>query len=399
MVEIFKNVQKTITTKFVIVGAPIAFTNAVRYNVLNSEDKRILSGVANNDGNGLWSAAITIPESYNLPQNATAEELLVEFYAKDVNGVERSRDVYLNLIDSSDDFVPEGIVGFINHTTPIYDYLLVSRPPAANESVQTTISSVGGNNYYSDNLTTSSFTKVRGATDVPDRFEGPSGSTGYLWKLEMPDLNGLPESTMPYQVMYDINGETYMHSLYWVNRRMLSMLNNMKVYLDKANLKEIDPTLQWHDAELVNSIYHGLQAVNAFPNDLTFWKFSDFPLQLNVYWEYSALIHALNTRYLAEGMNAFEFQGLSTSLTYDRKEALSYKIEELKGFLENLRQAKISAVRTAGIGTQDTTLGINQGNGGYRVGIMHLTLNPLNNHRGSQGATANRHQRMLNRNF
>lgn len=396
--EVFKGIAATVSAKLAKGNVPIPFVNAVRYNVINSVDKRVLTGVATNTGGGVWSANITIPDTYPLTNNASNEDLLVEFYGKDTSGVERSREVYVNLLDSTDDYVPEGILGFIHQKTPIYDYLLLANKPLVTDSIDTAIVSVGGNEFFSDSIVPTSIAKVRGATDVPGRFEGPSGSTGYMCKLQLPELDGLPESTMPYQVMYEYQNETYMHSLYWVNRRILSMLSSVKMYLDKANLKEIDPTLQWHDTEIVNSIYQGLQAVNSFPNDLTHWKFSDFPMQLNSYWEWSSIIHALNTRYLAEGMNAFEFQGLSTSLNYDRKEALSYKIEELKGYMENLRQAKISAVRTSGSGIPDSTLGITPGSG-FKVGLMHLTLNPLNNVRGRRGSTTSRVQRMLSGNY
>jgi hypothetical protein len=192
----------------------------------------------------------------------------------------------------------------------------------------------------------------------------------------------LTESTAPYLLTYKISlvgggSEMVVHQLYWTNNRIINMAMRQRSFLDKARLTEVDPTLQWWDPELIMAIYEGALYINAHPPEMTYWKASDMPLPLDTYWLYASALYSLNTRYLAEGMNAFEFTGLNTSLSSDRRDALSYKIEELKGVLEKLTEAKKSAVKNEGKGTPDPTATAVTGRGA--IGLLGLQASPVNN--------------------
>lgn len=129
------------------------------------------------------------------------------------------------------------------------------------------------------------------------------------------------------------------------------------MYLDKARLIEVDPTLQWRDEELAIALISGIDHINNHPTVYTFWTVEDIPTPIHSAVEKAAAFYALNTRYLAEGFNAFEFQGLSTSLSMDRRETITYKIEELKAYLDtNLTNMKSLAIATFGKGTPDQSV-------------------------------------------
>ena len=163
--------------------------------------------------------------------------------------------------------------------------------------------------------------------------------------------------------------------MYPMSAKFVSAVSNLKLFLDKARLKEIDPTLQWHDDELAHAMFEGANYINGYPSAVTFWTVDTFPFSLSTYLWYAAALYALNSRYLAEGFTAFQFSGLSTNLEVDRRDAIVYKIEELKGFLEtNLTKAKAAAIKTFGIGETPATVET-----ANNLGVLGLSTSHVNN--------------------
>lgn len=376
--ELYKGQTKTVSAKFVRSGVAVQFQGSPTWLLYNSKDQVVLNGTAvQGNGTGEWLVNLTIPDTYELTDGLRTESMLLEVFGEDSTYKSRSTEFPIDLIDYADDYLPEGVIYYTGQE--LVDVLNVeSRLAAVAASIQNAAGEVLPVTLTPTIVTTE---KVRPAGDVPDRFTPISNTTRYHVTVNLGTFV-LPESVAPYLIYYtltkiDGTTETVIHQLFWTNNRTLNIIMGMRNYLDKARLEEIDPTLQWNDPELAECTYHGMDYVNSHPPELTYWRASDLPQSMQTYWLYASALHALNTRYIAEGMTQFDFTGLNTTLNVDRKEVLTYKMEELKNFLEKLNEIKKAAIRAEGKGEADPTANANAG----RAHLAHiaLTLNPTNN--------------------
>lgn len=375
--ELLKGETHTITVKFRRNGSPVSFSQAPKWNLMNSQDEIILTGVTQAGSGNTWNVQLTVPADYELLTNPT-EEMNLEIYGKDVKNIERSIDYPVLIADFADDFIAEGLVWYKGQE--LLDSIITTGEVTA---VTSRIENAAGTVAFADSdidVDVGTSMKVRARSDVPDRFRSQPINTQYRTDLNLGEIE-LPESSAPYLLIHtvttDAGVETIAHQLYWTNNRILNNVIRQKNYLDKARLTEIDPTMQWWDNELVAAAYEGISYINGHPTEVTYWKASDMPISLDTYWFYAACLHSLNTRYLAEGMTAFEFTGLNTTLTSDRRESLSYKIEELRTYLDKLEAAKKAAIRAFGKGATDPTATTSPGRGA--IAALGLTVSPVNN--------------------
>lgn len=388
--ELLKGQPTEVGVRFIRNGTAVVFQAPPKWNLFNSTDAIIQTGTAQTgSGSGSWVAQITVPADYVPASGLEYEDLTLEVFGTDVNRKERSTEKELRLVDFNDDFLPDGLIWFKGQET--VDTLVSNQPII---SLTAVIQNAAGEAVVVAEAAAllGSSRQVRNRSDVPDRFNtGVRPLTSYHSDVSLGVLD-LPESTVPYLIYYTITTaagtEHVVHQLYWTNNRMINLSMRMRSYLDKARLTEIDPTLQWMDNELFAAAYEGLQYINAFPPEITYWKFSELPQSFDLNWMYAGALHLLNTRYLAEGMTKFDFTGLNTTLNVDRQESLAYKIDELKDFLSKMEATKKSAIRNEGKGSADPTAGLTNGRG--FVAMLGLSINPTNNAARLRGSQAMR---------
>lgn len=354
-VPVGKQVTKTLRFR----GPPYpTFTVAPQWDITNDNSVVVLAGtsiVSVSNPNG-WDVTFTIPNNY---QSVTDNDTLtLELYGTDSSGAIRSVDSSFSLLDAADDFLPTLVL--TRDKTPILDSIILDTPDVTAANIAVTI------NDYLDNVlmkkvqpVISKIFRVANNSDVPDRFTEHT-FRGYRYDLTIPAMIFPKLTRAPYQLFYEITTpiqHTEVHPVLRLNGRWFDFISSLKIFLDKARLIEIDPTLQWRQDELANSVMEGINYINSQPTVFTFWTVDDIPLPMKSIVLYAGALHALNTRYLAEGFNAFEFNGLSTSLNMDRRDTITYKIEELKAYLEtNLTNVKSNAIATFGKGTPDPTV-------------------------------------------
>ena len=337
------------------------FSVAPQWDIVNDANVVVLSGTAiisASDSNG-WDITFTIPTNY---ESLTDRDILtLELYGTDVNGKTRSIEERFTLMDAADDYLPSIVLAMEGEE--IEDSLIL---PASN--IDATSITVDVQDHLGAFLikglqpTVSNILRVANRTDVPDRFTDRE-FRGFRYDFELPALKFPPLTRAPYQLVYKVRSTipklktTEVHPLIRMNAKFFKFVSSLRMFLDQARLTEIDPTLQWHEDELALALINGIDHINAHPTVFTYWTVEDIPTPMNQVVEKSAALYALNRRYLAEGFNAFEFQGLSTSLTMDRRESIVYKIEELKAYLDtNLTLIKSNAINSFGKGTPDATV-------------------------------------------
>jgi hypothetical protein len=356
-----------------------SFSTSPVFEVTNSNGNIIASGIAVFNGASFsWNATFIIPASY---QSITGDEsITVEVIGKDTSGKTISTERYYELLDAEDDFESFGVV--YSTGSPVVDSFVLNKGTyLSSDCTYTVMDNMGNTVVNSSSVLSLTKTRVINKSDVPDRFTDPE-FRGFKYTVELSPFSLTGPFYYFHTIKYVFNDspqkQEILRPLYPVAGSMGNHILNLKLYLDKARLKEIDPTLQWHTDELVHALYEGANFVNGFPTTLTNWTVDAWPTALNTYLFMAAAVYALNSRYLAEGFNSFEFSGLSTNLNFDRKETITYKIEELKGLLESqLEKAKTAAIRTIGIGIpQATTTGTTN-----NISVIGLTINPVNNWR------------------
>lgn len=349
MQSLVTGVTTTISLKF---RPPLpTFSVAPQWELVSSNDVVISAGTATPSSEaGAWLLNVIVPEGYSTASGS--EELTIELYGTDTRGKIRSVERQYNLLDVADDFLPQGVL-LTSKSTNIS--LIHDRDDLSKDNFEMIFSDHDGTKISGPHVPLDyTINRVANMTDIPDRFTDPEFS-GYRYDLKFEPMVP-PESTHGPLLIELTNTEDesleQILPTYPITGIMKRHILNLKMYLDKARLIEIDPTLQWQTEELAHAVYEGLSYVNAYPSVLTYWTPERSPSPMHTPIWYAAAMYALNARYLAEGFNSFQFSGASTSLDFDRRDAITYKIEELKSHLEtNLQKTKSMAIRSFGIGT------------------------------------------------
>ena len=362
--KIEKGREYTLTTKFTYRGSPAVFNTPPKWNIYNSEDVLIQTGVASPSGS-VWGASFTIPTNYVVIGGK--EDLILQFTGIDNRNASYTVDKNLELIDEDEGFTPNGVVYNAVSNSAVTDVLFADTASLLTLSIQV-INPLGeavGEAITSTNV-------------LPDS----SSTRGNLFKFTLPALD-IAQNTWndPFQIIItyttaENNVEVEIHPLHILDRRTLTFVQRLKLSLDKSQIIEIDDSLQWHLPEYIESVLSGLKKINSVEPENTFWTLKDAPSSLDSYILIASQIAALEMRYMAEGFNAFEFNGLNTTLNYNRTDFLANKIGELNSMLDRLPAAKKSAINVAGKGTPPV------GENDVRVknvGVLGLTVNPLNN--------------------
>lgn len=101
----------------------------------------------------------------------------------------------------------------------------------------------------------------------------------------------------------------------------------------------------YEDAELIEYLQKGLDLINLY-HPFTDWVMGMVPRSLETFWIMASAWYALNAQYLLEGDAAFDYSGLSVTLSVDRTGYIESELERLKSFLdEKVPPAKIAVLR------------------------------------------------------
>lgn len=366
--KINKGQPVTLSFSFKKNGQFAVFTNPPIWALFTSAGKRLQTGTAVSNGTN-WEASITVPLGFLLPDSGIE---ILSFEATGIDNKNRSFSYSkeIELVEESNSYVPTGVVyNMLSSSQPLTDSfilpyqqvaeLVVSlKTPFDDDVFPPTITT----NVQASNITSNGYNFIFtvGRPVFPYIYNDP-----FLLVIEAKkDV----DTTIPH---------IEIHPVYVLNARTATLANSLEQYLNKARLEEIDPSLQFSTADYLHYIYEGIKIINA-KDEGTFWTIKDLPLNLQQYLFAAAAWTALNARYLAEGQNAFEFQGMNTSLNYNRNESISTKMQEQQGYLDNgLSAAKKSAIARVGKGTPppgSTNQNLNLANVGLtRIGGSMLT--------------------------
>jgi hypothetical protein len=148
------------------------------------------------------------------------------------------------------------------------------------------------------------------------------------------------------------------HNLYVASPKLVAMIHDVRMDVDKARLMDVIPKLTLEDWEIAHFINIGMQRLNASPPQFTGWNIGSLPGQMRYLLLKAACYEVLNALVQAEGQAAFEFQGLAVNLSVDRTQYLSNTLERLNSQLQaDLVPAKRLMARAGKIGALHINIG------------------------------------------
>ena len=350
--------------------AGVALVGKPTWRIVDWQDDEILTGQAFPDASGMWGANFIIPKDLVIPNGE--QDFTLEFSGSDAKGQRHVRSRILTVIDATDQWQDYGIL-LEAGSAALEDVAFFDTQPAS--------MSIALREGFGETPTIITALPMNAPTF--DRLT----SQGYAYKLSLPLSSSVIASAsgawFPHQFVIrakfaDSRPESVViKPVYILTPTVATSINSMRRYLDKARLDDIDKSLQWVDEELAHFLMEGTNYINSI-GEPTFWTVNKMPSNLYSHLVNAACFVALNARFIAEGMNSFEFQGANTQLTFNRRDVIQTKMDELRGILDQyLPAAKTNAIRAFGAGTPPPNALPKTGMA--NIGTLHISLSPNTN--------------------
>jgi hypothetical protein len=186
--------------------------------------------------------------------------------------------------------------------------------------------------------------------DDPDQLSvmtlSANGLTTYLSYFNYTDAEG--------------NKLTEVQPIYLANALIMSAMNDVRQFCDMLRNNDSVIELRITDIKLIHFVFKGMERLNATsPYNFTF-NFTSLGQNYQFYfWMVKcAQYELLSALYLAEGMTAFDFQGMTVQLNSDRTQYIQTLMSDLKNDIDNtLPKVKSQFARGGGSSGQIGTIG------------------------------------------
>lgn len=187
-------------------------------------------------------------------------------------------------------------------------------------------------------------------------------------------VNTRPDSTLgfgtviwEYTLEDSVETDQALHPFYTINAHSMMFINAIRKMVDKARIGDVNEYLAYTMSDLAHALLRGCDYVMQSPPVAGGWALNQIPVSLRDYIVKAGALDVLRAQYQAEGMSAFDLQGMRTQLQVDRTQVLVGLIDQLNADMEKLPQAKNEWL------AQGAPLG-NQLAGGKRpIGTLALT--------------------------
>jgi hypothetical protein len=350
--------------KVVVAGTPT-------WTLFDWDDDELISGSATFTADRLWEAEFTLPKNLVIPDGE--QELVIEFTASDSRGGSHTRTKTILVVDGMAQWQDFGVM--VHSGAMTVDTVAFFDAQASGITLKL-------REGYGDTPIVLATAVRSGSSLSYDTIT----SIGFGYNLSLPLTAALTTQSqgglVPYQLVIEATfpaprkPKTIIKPVYVLTPRTVTLVTSMSRYLDKARLDDIDKSLQWGEEELLHFLVQGINFINSI-GEASFWTLSQYPPNLQNHLFTAACWEALNARFLAEGMNSFEFQGANTQFTFNRREAIQTKMDELRGVLDSyLPNSKAAAIRTFGPGVVPSGSMPVSRNG---LGVLGVALGPMTN--------------------
>jgi hypothetical protein len=131
-----------------------------------------------------------------------------------------------------------------------------------------------------------------------------------------------------------------LHAYWTITNYSSTYLAAIRKLVDRAKIGDANRYMNITTADLANALIRGMEYVAISPPMLTPFSLDQIPITLRDYVIKAAAVDFLRAQYLAEGMSAFDMQGLGVQLNVDRSQYLDSLAQQLNNDLQGLPAAK-----------------------------------------------------------
>jgi hypothetical protein len=308
-----------------------AMPTAPSFTVFDPSGSLVTTGAALLNGS-VWEARFVVPTQ--APSTQGGESYTLEWRCEG----ERLRDTFA-VVEEQVDGAPRVLCFFTND--PVSDTL---RSPVPVDQYRVQI--MAGDKILADSGQVTSPVAERSGADYVYSFTGTAALTA-----------GVPAFVV---WRYVIGGATNMesHPAYLLTPALMALVNSVLMKVDKANIPDVNPNLRWTTGDIIHFLAAGVERINTTPPTLTSYTLGNFPATHNALLWAAGAREALQALHLAEGMNAFDFQGSSVSLNVDRTPFIAAEIDRLDSWLtEAIPRVKKLTARSSNTGSLHIALG------------------------------------------
>lgn len=179
----------------------------------------------------------------------------------------------------------------------------------------------------------------------------------------------LEPSISPYLVAVDM---TMMFNLWVVTPTMLGATTAIEAWVNKAQIQQVIPQLEYTQADLLRYLERGLNLFNSYMPQLTAFNGLNMKGILHEMWLLCGTYYALGAQLQAEGALAFDFSGQAVTLNVDRTPSIEAALSRIESMMnEKIPQTKRLLARhgvRSGSGANGTLIGTNP------TGLGRLTI-------------------------
>lgn len=308
-------------------GGTLAAASAATWVIKDHNGVTVVSGTGTQDltNAALWTATTTIPSAAPIPPDGS--KWAVTWRLPLANGSDAYQMETFDLVASGDESAEPRVTDvLVLLGTALRDSIAL---PSAVTTPSFKITDENGRTIATlvPTSAVSGQNKIWTVSGAADALKVPLGNAGYfLGAWTWTGLTGYPE--------------TEIHPIYVLNSAAMTLINNIRRFVDKARLQDIHPHLSYTDVDLLHYALRGIAYCNGIGPSLTYWSLGGLPASLTHFIEMAGALNAVQSQYLAEGSSTFDFQGLGVQLNVDRTQFLDNIAGQLNAFLDKLPDAK-----------------------------------------------------------
>ena len=368
--NVVRGVNTTAQTLFYKDGtaSPLVVVGGVQYFVTTPDNLLIVSGIATQDltNPARWTFNFTIPAT--APTTNPGQKYQLKWRAASTNETITNQEYFTVVDPAQSDPIDTTIVTLVGN--PFRANLVL--PDSGLKALSLRVLNPEGTpvitlaNLMGDNTVTPAV-----VASTPGPISPIASGQNYIYSIPIDETNGLTSliirqsglaNYFAYYNYVDSNDQqlTEIQPVYLANTLVVSMMNDMRQFVDMLRNNDAVIELRITEAKLLHFAVQGLLRVNASsPVNFTFDFITLQRMGQFYFWVLKAAQYELlSALYLAEGMTAFDFQGMTVQLNIDRTQYIQSLMNDIKTDLDNtLPKVKSQYARSGGFKSMIGSIG------------------------------------------
>lgn len=196
------------------------------------------------------------------------------------------------------------------------------------------------------------------------------------------DTYNLAPHSLAVEVSYKgtLKDDLLSYNVWFVTPQVLVAARQVEAYINRANLDNVIPELEYNESDLVYYLHRGLNLLNQMPPRVTAFTGMDMRGPLLNMWVTCATYYALGAQLQAEGALAFDFGGQTTNFNVDRSPSIEAALGRVEQEIEKAQQTKTLITR-AGYVSGDGSVADKYMSGAKNFGVLGITQAPTTRRR------------------